>query len=88
VDLDARPAQAQSGKDVVVSKSEILRSRGSRVYVAAGNYTKQDVCDRFINQAQRAGILLVSEECYQQIGWRRKEVVRGSGLDQKGLMTE
>ena len=46
----------------------LSKSGGSRrVYVAAGNYTKQDVCDRFIDQAQRAGVLLV-EEGHQQVG--------------------
>ena len=62
----------------------LAKSRGSRAYVAAGNYTKQDVCDRFIDQAQRAGILLV-EERYQQIGWQGEIVVRGPGLDREGL---
>jgi len=62
----------------------LAKSGGSRVYVAAGNYTKQDVCDRFIDQAQRAGILLV-EEGYQQIGWQGKMVVHGPGLDREGL---
>ena len=62
----------------------LAKSRGSRVYVAAGNYTKQDVCDQFIDQAQRAGILLVEESC-QQVGWQGEMVVRGPGLDREGL---
>jgi len=35
---------------------------GSRVYVAVGNYTKQDACDRFIDHARHTGIVLV-EKC-------------------------
>ena len=62
----------------------LAKSGGSRVYVAAGNYTKQDVCDRFIDHARRAGILLV-EEVYQQVGWQGKMVIRGPGLDREGL---
>jgi len=62
----------------------LSKSGGSRVYVAAGKYTKQDFCDSFINQAQHAGIALV-EECYQQVGWQGKMAVRGPGLDRDGL---
>ncbi|KAF9653658.1 hypothetical protein BDM02DRAFT_3107617 [Thelephora ganbajun] len=62
----------------------LSKSGGSRLYVAAGKYTKQDVCDRFIDQACRAGIILV-EESYQQVSWRGKMVVRGPGLDREGL---
>ena len=70
---------------LVASLAALLsKSRGSRVYVAAGNYTKQDVCDRFIDQARRAGLLLV-EESYQQVGWQGEIVVRGQGLDREGL---
>jgi len=62
----------------------LSKSGGSRVYVAAGKFTKQDVCDSFIDQAGRAGTALV-EECYQKVGWQGKMAVRGPGLDQDGL---
>ena len=62
----------------------LAKSGGSRAYVAAGKYTKQDVCDRFIDQARHAGIMLV-EEVYQQAGWQGKMLVRGPGLDREGL---
>ena len=62
----------------------LAKSGGSRAYVAAGRYTKQDVCDRFIDQARRAGILLV-EEHVQQAGWQGEMAVRGRGLDREGL---
>jgi len=56
----------------------LAKSGGSRVYVAAGNYTKQDVCDRFIDQAQRAGILRVEEGCsWPRIGSGRIETPEG-----------
>ena len=56
----------------------LSKSGGSRAYVAAGKYTKQDVCDRFIDHARRAGIILV-EECYKQVDWQGKMAVRGPG---------
>lgn len=62
----------------------LSKSRESRVYVAAGNYTKQDVCDRFIDHARRAGIVL-AEERHKQAGWQGKMAVRGPGLDRDGL---
>lgn len=70
---------------LVDSLSALLsKSGGSRAYVAAGKYTKQDVCDNFIDQARRAGIVLV-EECHRQVGWQGKMAVRGPGLDREGL---
>ena len=62
----------------------LSKSGGSRAYVAAGRYTKQDVCDRFIDHARRAGIVLV-EECCKPVGWQGKMAVRGPGLDRGGL---
>ena len=62
----------------------LSKSGGSRVYVFAGKYTKQDICDRFIDQARGAGIAL-AEECYQQVGWQGKMAVPGPGLDREGL---
>lgn len=62
----------------------LSKSDRSRAYVAAGKYTKQAVCDRFIDHARRAGIVLV-EEIHQQVGWQGKLSVRGPGLDREGL---
>jgi nicotinamide N-methyltransferase len=62
----------------------LAKSGGSRAYIAAGKYTKQDVCDRFIDQARHAGIVLVEQSC-QQVGWQGKMAVRGPGLDREGL---
>jgi nicotinamide N-methyltransferase len=62
----------------------LSKSDGSRAYVAAGRYTKQDVCDRFINQTRLAGIELV-EESHHQGGWQGQMAVRGPGLDLEGL---
>lgn len=62
----------------------LSKSGGSRAYVAAGKYTKQDVCDRFIDHARRAGIVLV-EEHHKQVDWQGKLAVRGPGLDRDGL---
>ena len=62
----------------------LSKSRTSRVYVSAGKYTKQDVCDRFIHQSRRAGIALV-EESHHQADWQGEMAVRGSGLDREGL---
>ena len=75
-----------SSHDALVRSLAALLSKSarSRAYVAAGKYTKQGVCDRFIDQARRAGIVLV-EECYPQVGWQGKMAVRGSGLDRDGL---
>lgn len=62
----------------------LSKSGGSRVYVAAGKYTKQDVCDRFVDEARRAGISLV-EESHHQADWQGHMFVRGQGLDREGL---
>lgn len=62
----------------------LSKSRQSRAYVAAGKYTKQNVCDSFIDEARRAGIILV-EETHNQADWQGKMVVRGPGLDREGL---
>lgn len=62
----------------------LSKSGGSRVYVAAGKYTKQDVCDRFIDETRRAGIALV-EEIHHQADWQGHMAVRGPGLDREGL---
>lgn len=62
----------------------LSKSRESRAYVAAGKYTKQDVCDRFLHESRRAGIILV-EEIHNQVGWQGEMVVRGPGLDREGL---
>ena len=70
---------------LVGSLSALLaKHAGSRAYVAAGKYTNQDVCDRFIDRAQRAGIVLV-EQRHEQAGWQGKMAVRGPGLDREGL---
>ena len=75
-----------SSHDALVDSLVALLSKSprSRAYVAAGKYTKQDVCDRFIDQARHAGIVLV-EECHQRGDWQGKMVVRGPGLDREGL---
>jgi EEF1A N-terminal glycine/lysine methyltransferase len=63
----------------------LSKSRESRVYVAAGRYTKQHVCDRFIDEARRAGIALVEKIHDNQVGWQGQIAVRGPGLDRQGL---
>ena len=62
----------------------LAKSGGSRVYVAAGKYTKQHVCDRFIKEARQAGIILV-EENHHQGDWQGQMTVCGPGLDREGL---
>lgn len=62
----------------------LSKSRESRVYVAAGKYTKQDVCDRFIDETRHAGIILV-EEIHSQVDWQGEIAVHGPGLDREGL---
>ena len=62
----------------------LSKSAGSRVYVAAGKYTKQEVCDRFLEQSRRAGIALV-ERSDDGVDWQGEIVVRGPGLDREGL---
>lgn len=37
--------------------SLLSRSRHSQVYVAAGNYTPKDVCNNFLREAERSGIV-------------------------------
>lgn len=46
--------------DVLVSSIIKLSARGpdSRIYVAAGNYTKPDVCANFVRVAREAGLLI------------------------------
>ena len=62
----------------------LSKSRESRVYVTAGRYTKQDVCDRFIDETRRAGIAL-DEEIRSQVCWQGEMAVHGPGLDREGL---
>jgi nicotinamide N-methyltransferase len=62
----------------------LSKSAQSRVYVAAGKYTKQEVCDQFLDQSRRAGIALV-ERRDDVVDWQGQIVVRGPGLDREGL---
>lgn len=64
--------------------SLLAKSGRSRVYVAAGKYTKQEVCDRFVDESLRAGIVLV-EENHHQGGWQGQMIVHGPNLDREGL---
>lgn len=35
----------------------LSRVRTSRVYVAAGNYTRPDICDNFLRQGEHSGLI-------------------------------
>ena len=55
----------------------------SRAYIAAGKYTPPHVCDHFVLEARRAG--LVVEESEVENGWRGSLEVSGGGLDREQL---
>ena len=62
----------------------LSKSRESRAYIAAGEYTKQDICARFVDETRRAGIALV-EQIHNRADWQGEIAVRGPGLDREGL---
>ncbi|KAJ7649316.1 hypothetical protein B0H17DRAFT_1102255 [Mycena rosella] len=77
-----------SSHPVLISSAEALLARvpAARVHVAAGNYTKPDVCDNFLRLASEAGF--VFEEVLFIEGereWLGSSTV--SGLDKMALAT-
>ncbi|KAJ7185792.1 hypothetical protein C8R46DRAFT_937426 [Mycena filopes] len=77
-----------SSHDVLISSADALlaRSDAARVHVAAGNYTKPDVCDNFLRLASQAGFIfdeiLPTDE---EREWLGTSAV--SGLDKIALAT-
>ncbi|KAJ6582900.1 hypothetical protein DFH09DRAFT_278105 [Mycena vulgaris] len=77
-----------SSHAVLVSSVDALlaRAQSARVHVAAGNYTKPDVCDSFLRTATQAGF--VFDEVLPADGeheWLGRSAV--SGLDKAALAT-
>ncbi|KAI0822896.1 hypothetical protein BC628DRAFT_1325973 [Trametes gibbosa] len=71
--------------DVLLSSLLALlrRAPAARAYVAAGKYTATRVCEHFVQEAGRAGIVL--EERAVEPVWRGRMEVRGGGLDKEQL---
>ncbi|KAI0350896.1 hypothetical protein OH77DRAFT_1430517 [Trametes cingulata] len=71
--------------DVLVQSltSLLRRDPSARAYVAAGKYTAPHVCDHFVEEAKRGGILL--EEREVENVWHGTLEVSGSGLDREQL---
>ncbi|KAH9848365.1 hypothetical protein C2E23DRAFT_739784 [Lenzites betulinus] len=61
----------------------LRRAPSARAYVAAGKYTAARVCEHFVQEAARAGVLL--EEGAVEPVWRGEMEVRGGGLDREQL---
>jgi EEF1A N-terminal glycine/lysine methyltransferase len=71
--------------DVLLSSltSLLKKSPSARTYVAAGKYTPALVCDHFIREGEKLG--LVWEEGEDDAEWRGALDVRGGGLDREQL---
>lgn len=66
------------------SLTALLRKSGSaRTYVAAGKYTPAPVCEHFLREGEKVG--LVWEEGEDESVWRGALDVRGGGLDREQL---
>ncbi|KAI0676575.1 hypothetical protein C8Q78DRAFT_31385 [Trametes maxima] len=74
-----------SSHDVLLRSLSALLRRcpHARAYVAAGKYTKAHVCDRFVEEAAKAGIAL--EEGVVESVWKGELEVSGGGLDREQL---
>lgn len=69
---------------LIASLTALLRKGPvARTYVSAGKYTRAHVCESFVRDAERAGIVLVERDVDE--GWRGALDVRGEGLDMEGL---
>ena len=71
--------------DVLIQSLTLLLCKNSsaRAYVAAGKYTQPHVCDNFVREAFRAGIIL--EEGEVEPVWRGDLAILGGGLSLEQL---
>ena len=74
-----------SSHDVLLQSLMLLlrKSPSARAYIAAGKYTPPQVCDHFVEQARRAGILM--DEGDVEGKWYGSLDVSGGGLDHEQL---
>ena len=70
----------------------LARNDKARVYIAAGVYTKSDVCSTFLHQAERRGLVWIDKGAGQDGRevdevWRGTLPVHGPGIswDQLGV---
>ena len=72
-----------SSHDVLLQSliSLLRKSPSARAYIAAGKYTPPHVCDHFVEQARRAGILM--DEGDVEGKWHGSLDVSGGGLDRE-----
>ena len=63
--------------------SLLRRDAAARAYVAAGKYTKPHVCDNFVQEARRLGVVLEEQEV--ESTWMGTMRVSGGGLDAEQL---
>ena len=61
----------------------LKKTADARTYVAAGKYTPGAVCERFLREGEKLG--LVWEEGEEDAEWRGALSVRGGGLDREQL---
>ena len=74
----------QSHDVLVVALISLLRKdQSSRAYIAAGKYTQPHICEHFVQEARKAGILL--EEGVVESSWLGSLEVSGGGLDREQL---
>ncbi|TBU22591.1 hypothetical protein BD311DRAFT_770111 [Dichomitus squalens] len=74
-----------SSHDVLLQSliSLLRRTSSARAYIAAGKYTPPHVCDHFVQEARRAGIVM--DEGEVEGVWRGSLEVSGGGLDREQL---
>lgn len=65
--------------------SLLCRNASARAYVAAGKYTSPEICERFVRDAQDAGIALCEQAVDAEAGWLGELLVSGGGLDVQQL---
>ncbi|KAH9886070.1 hypothetical protein C8Q73DRAFT_659092 [Cubamyces lactineus] len=65
--------------------SLLRRDPSARAYIAAGKYTLPHVCEHFVSEAVKAGIILDEQEV--ESVWKGQLRVSGGGLDREQLGT-
>ena len=74
----------QSHDVLIQALTSLLRKDPSaRAYVAAGIYTQPHVCEHFVQEARKAGVLL--DEGSVESSWLGSLEVSGGGLDKEQL---
>jgi EEF1A N-terminal glycine/lysine methyltransferase len=63
----------------------LSKTSGARAYIAAGSYTRGEVCEKFIRMARDAGINMEERERMGSGEWEGRMNVKGGGLDREQL---